>query len=91
MLPVATADRWRARSVDNLVARARQTGCWVAAADVTGTAGDLISFGCTAIVAPDGKLVAAGAGRRGGRGAFRDRVTACAGSPVTPRRRCVPG
>ncbi|PCG07918.1 acyltransferase [Sphingomonas ginsenosidimutans] len=58
MLPVATAARWRARSVDNLVARARQTGCWVAAADVTGTAGDLISFGCTAIVAPDGKLVA---------------------------------
>lgn len=58
MLPLATAERWRARSVDNLVARARQTGCWVAAADVTGTAGDLRSFGCTAIVAPDGAVVA---------------------------------
>lgn len=58
MLRSATAERWREQSMANLVARARQTGCWVASADVTGNSGDLVSFGCTAIVAPDGQVVA---------------------------------
>ncbi|CAN5527483.1 hypothetical protein BH10PSE14_BH10PSE14_19460 [soil metagenome] len=58
MLPIATADRWRERSVANLQARARQTGCWVAAADVTGAGDGLVSHGCTMIVAPDGAIVA---------------------------------
>jgi 5-aminopentanamidase len=58
MLRRPTADRWRAKSLSNLVARARQTGCWIASADVTGYVGDLISYGCTAIVAPDGEVVA---------------------------------
>ena len=53
-----TAERWRARSLANLVERARQTGCWIASSDVAGTAGDRVSFGCTAIVAPDGSVVA---------------------------------
>jgi len=58
MLPPAVADRWRARSIANLQARARQTGCWIASADVTGTLGDRISHGCTAIVNPAGEVVA---------------------------------
>ncbi len=57
-LPVETADRWRERSIANLQARARQTGCWVASADVTGAGEGLISHGCTMIVAPDGAIVA---------------------------------
>lgn len=58
MLPPATADRWRERSIANLQARARQTGCWIAAADVTGAGDGVVSHGCTMIVAPDGAIMA---------------------------------
>ena len=58
MLPPATAERWRAKSLANLTNRARETGCWIVSSDVTGTSGDLLSYGCTAIVAPDGDVVA---------------------------------
>ena len=58
MLPPATAARWRQKSLDNLVDRARQTGCWIASSDVTGASDGLLSYGCTAIVAPDGRIVA---------------------------------
>jgi len=58
MLPPETADRWREKSLANLIDRARQTGCWVASADVTGTSGNLVSHGCTAIVTPEGSVVA---------------------------------
>ena len=62
MLRPEVAERWRERSVENLIARARQTGCWIASADVAGpsvagSSGDRISYGCTAIVAPDGTIV----------------------------------
>ena len=58
MLRPATAERWRERSLANLVDRARQTGCWIASSDVTGASDGLLSYGCTAIVAPDGDVVA---------------------------------
>ncbi len=58
MLPPSTADRWRSRSIANLQARARQTGCWIASADVTGGQAGRVSHGCTAIVSPDGAIVA---------------------------------
>ena len=58
MLPPDTAERWREKSVTNLIDRARQTGCWVASSDVTGTSGDLASWGCTAIVPAQGRVVA---------------------------------
>lgn len=58
LLPPETAERWRTKSLENLVARARETGCWVASSDVAGTLGDRCSFGCTAIVAPDGAVMA---------------------------------
>lgn len=58
MLPPATAERWRGKSLANLINRARQTGCWIASSDVTGASEGLLSYGCTAIVAPDGHVVA---------------------------------
>jgi 5-aminopentanamidase len=58
MLRPATAERWRKRSIGNLVARARETGCWVVSSDVAGTCGGQVSFGCTAIVSPAGEIVA---------------------------------
>lgn len=58
MLPPATAERWRAKSLANLNDRARQTGCWIVSSDVTGASNGLLSYGCTAIVAPDGHVVA---------------------------------
>jgi predicted amidohydrolase len=58
MLRPETADTWRSRSIENLQARARQTGCWIASADVSGSYDGLISHGCTAIVAPDGTIMA---------------------------------
>jgi predicted amidohydrolase len=58
MLRPETADRWREKSLANLIDRARQTRCWVASADVTGMSGNLVSYGCTAIVTPEGNVVA---------------------------------
>jgi predicted amidohydrolase len=58
MLAPATAEHWREKSLANLVKRARQTGCWIASSDVTGANGGLVSFGCTAIIAPDGQIIA---------------------------------
>ncbi|KQU62211.1 hypothetical protein ASG67_03585 [Sphingomonas sp. Leaf339] len=58
MLPPETAGRWRTKSLANLVDRARQTGCWVVSSDVTGACDDRLSYSCTAIVAPDGRIVA---------------------------------
>jgi predicted amidohydrolase len=52
------AELWRTRSVQNLQARAVETGCWVVSSDVAGEAGDRISFGCTAIVSPSGAIAA---------------------------------
>jgi len=57
MLRPETADRWREKSLANLIDRARQTGCWVASADVTGMSANLVSYGCTAIVTPEGSVV----------------------------------
>lgn len=58
MLPRETAGRWREKSLANLVDRARQTNCWIASSDVTGESNGLLSYGCTAIVAPSGEVVA---------------------------------
>jgi len=58
MLPREAAESWRTKSLANLVERARQTGCWIASSDVTGTANSFITYGCSVIVAPDGQIVA---------------------------------
>jgi 5-aminopentanamidase len=56
LLPPATAERWRERSIGNLIARARETGCWAISSDVTGRCGDRISLGCTAVISPTGEI-----------------------------------
>jgi predicted amidohydrolase len=56
VLPPTTAERWRERSIGNLVARARETGCWAVSSDVAGACGTRMSLGCTAIVSPEGEI-----------------------------------
>jgi predicted amidohydrolase len=56
MLKPETAAKWRSRSVENLQARAMQTGCWIMSADVTGRHDGLVSYGCTMVVRPDGAI-----------------------------------
>ncbi|SFK11060.1 Predicted amidohydrolase [Sphingomonas sp. NFR04] len=58
LLRPETAARWREKSLANLIARARETGCWVASADVAGTANDRLSYGCTSILSPAGDVMA---------------------------------
>ena len=57
MLRPEKAEAWRLRSVENLQACARRTGCWIVSADVAGPGNDgWFSYGCTAIVRPDGMV-----------------------------------
>lgn len=56
-LPRAVAETWRPKSPENLVARARETGCWVVSSDVVGEANGWLSYGCTLIVSPQGEIV----------------------------------
>ena len=58
MLRPEVAEDWRERHVANLRGRARQTGCWVMSADVAGRREGRISYGCTAVLRPDGEVVA---------------------------------
>jgi predicted amidohydrolase len=52
------AEAWRARHIANLQTRAAETGCWVVSADVVGSGGSLISYGCTAVVSPGAEVCA---------------------------------
>jgi predicted amidohydrolase len=58
MLEPERAAQCRELAQTNLQQRASETGCWVASSDVVGRHGSQISYGCTAIVDPHGKLVA---------------------------------
>ena len=58
VLPPATAEQWRERSIGNLVARARETRCWAVSSDVAGACGTGMSLGCTMIVSPEGEIKA---------------------------------
>ena len=49
---------WRERHVANLVARARETGCWVVSSDIVGRTAERVAHGCAAIVDPLGRLLA---------------------------------
>ncbi|MCW6512071.1 carbon-nitrogen hydrolase family protein [Lichenifustis flavocetrariae] len=52
------ADRWRVPTLDNLKDTARRSRCWLIAADVAGPGLDgWFSYGCTAIISPDGTVV----------------------------------
>ncbi|WFS02603.1 carbon-nitrogen hydrolase family protein [Rhizobium tumorigenes] len=59
MLKADKAPRWREPALEALRQCARINDSWVVSADVTGKNADgWISFGCTAIVRPDGTVVA---------------------------------
>lgn len=58
MLRAETAERWRDKHTENLIARAKETGAWVVSADVVGKREDRVAYGCSAIVNPNGRLEA---------------------------------
>jgi len=58
MLLPDVAEKWRSTSIENLQARAIDTGCWVASSDVVGSQERKVCHGCTCIVRPDGVIVA---------------------------------
>lgn len=55
MLRPKKAELWRERTIDYLRCCARRTGCWVVSSDVCGqNEAGWLSYGCTAVVDPDG-------------------------------------
>jgi predicted amidohydrolase len=58
MLRHATAERWKDKHVENLIARAKQTGAWIISADVVGQKEGFIAYGCSAIISPNNQVVA---------------------------------
>jgi predicted amidohydrolase len=59
MLRPHKAPKWREPAIESLRACARRTGRWVMSADVVGNNDDgWMSYGCTAIIDPQGKIVA---------------------------------
>ena len=52
------AEAWRERHLANLVARARETGCWVVSSDIVGVTAERVAYGTTAIVGTDGRVLA---------------------------------
>lgn len=56
-LPTQKADNYREKHIPNLIARAEETGCWIVSADVYAQEETMTSYGYTAIVSPEGKVV----------------------------------
>ncbi len=52
------ATHWATRTRSNLIARAVENDCWVIAADVCGQAPTRVGLGATAIIRPDGHVIA---------------------------------
>lgn len=58
MLPRPIAEVWKHRHNPVRGERCRETGLWLMSADVTGARGDRIAWGPTAVLSPDGAVVA---------------------------------
>ena len=58
MLKEATAEKWKHRHNEIRATRCRESGLWLLSSDVTGARGDRISFGPTAVISPEGQVVA---------------------------------
>jgi 5-aminopentanamidase len=56
-LPKETAIRYRDKHIPNLVARAKETGCWIISSDVIANDDTFTGYGYTAIVDPHGSLI----------------------------------
>jgi len=57
MLRRATAERWKGRHQPIRCEHARGAGVWLLSSDVTGTRGDRVSYGPTALIDPAGRVV----------------------------------
>jgi predicted amidohydrolase len=57
-LPSNKAIAYRDKHIPNLVERAKENGCWVISSDVVARDSTHTGYGCTAIVDPDGTVVA---------------------------------
>jgi predicted amidohydrolase len=57
VLPVASAEKWRHKHVENLIQRACETGAWVVSSDVTTRHDESTGYGCSAIVSPAGEVI----------------------------------
>lgn len=52
-----TAENWRDKHVENLIARANQTGCWIVSSDIVYQDDTDMGYGFTAIVSPTGEVI----------------------------------
>jgi len=57
VLPIASAEKWRYRHMENLIQRARETSAWVVSSDVITRHDQTTGYGCSAIVSPTGEVV----------------------------------
>lgn len=57
VLPIASAEKWRYKHVENLIQRARETSAWVVSSDVITRHDQTTGYGCSAIVSPTGEVV----------------------------------
>lgn len=57
MMNRANAERWKYRHNEIRARRAAETGLWLISSDVTGEHDDRLSYGPTAVIAPDGAIV----------------------------------
>lgn len=57
-LPHEKAVNYRDKHIPDLVARAQESGCWVVSSDVVAQNDTHTGYGCTAIVNPQGEVVA---------------------------------
>ena len=55
-LPSAKAAMYRNEHITNLIDRAKESGCWIVAADVVAEDEETTGYGCTAIVDPEGNV-----------------------------------
>lgn len=56
-LPHEKAVNYRDKHIPNLIARAKESGCWVISSDVIALDDTHTGYGCTAIVSPQGEVV----------------------------------
>lgn len=57
-LATQTAEKWHDKHIKNLIDRANQTKCWIVSSDIIHKDDKSIGYGFTAIVSPEGEIVA---------------------------------
>lgn len=56
-LPHPKADEWRDKHIQYLIAKARQSHCWIVSADVVEESATHKGYGCTALLNPQGEII----------------------------------